>query len=53
MITRTNEAKTLEKHISYECKCDYGAKNVIRMKNGVVISVNFSVKTNLGTCACE
>ena len=47
MITRTNEAKTLVKHISCECKCKFNLTtcNVIQIKNGMMINVNVSVKS--------
>ena len=47
MITRKNEAKTLVKLISCVCKCRFDSVkwNVIKMKIGIMLNVNVSVKS--------
>ena len=37
IIARINESKTLKKHISSECKCRFGGKNVIQINSGIMI----------------
>ena len=47
MITRTNEVKTLVKHISYDCKCKFASRtfNSNQKWNTVLINANLSVKS--------
>ena len=42
MITKTNESKTLRKHISCECKCKFDGRKC-----------NSNQKWNNGKCQCE
>ena len=42
MITNKNEAKTMIKHISYDCKCKFSS-----------ITCNSNQKWNNETCQCE
>ena len=44
IITRTNESKTLIKHISSKFKCKLDGKNVTKIKSGITINVDVSVK---------
>ena len=44
MITGINESKTLTKYISCKCKCKFGGKNVIQIKSGIMVNVNFRGK---------
>ena len=44
MITGINKSKTITKHISYECKCRFQRKNLIRINGGITIHVDVSVK---------
>ena len=59
MITGINESKILTKHISCECKCKFDGR--IKIKNGIMINVDGSVKNicekdyiwNPAICSCE
>ena len=64
MITRTNELKTIRKHISYESK--FLVENVTQIKSRISTNVDVNVKSkktlcvyikdytyNLSTCTCE
>ena len=42
MITNKNEAKTMTKHISYDCECKFNS-----------ITCNSNQKWNNKTCQCE
>ena len=44
MITNKNEAKTMTKHISCDCKCNPIVQHVIQIKNGIIKHVNVNVK---------
>ena len=44
MITNKNEAKTMTKHISCNCKCKFNSQHVIQIKNEIKKHVNVSVK---------
>ena len=44
MITNKNEAKTITKHISCDCKCKFNTQHVIQIKNGIIKHVNVNVK---------
>ena len=48
MITKKNEAKTMRKHISCDCKCTTVlhsvVQHVIQVKNGIIKQVNTNVK---------
>ena len=44
MITRTNETKTLVKHISFYCKCKFNSTTCNSFQNGIMIHANMSVK---------
>ena len=44
MITKTNESKTLAKHISCRCNCKFDGRNVTQIKSGKTITVNVSGK---------
>ena len=45
MVTRINEAKTLVKHISYDCKCKLNSTTFNPNQKGIMIRVNANVKT--------
>ena len=45
MITGINVSKTLTKHISYECKCRFDGKKLVKINDGILINVYVSVKT--------
>ena len=45
MITRINEAKTLLKYISCDCKCEFASTTCNQIKNGIMRNVNVSVKS--------
>ena len=44
MITGINKSKTLRNHISRECKCRFGGKNVIQINGEIMINVDVTVK---------
>ena len=44
MIPRINELKTLAKHRSCECKCNFLIENVIQITSGITINVIVCVK---------
>ena len=44
MVTELNKAKTEVQHVSCDFKCKFDGKNVIQLKNGVLISVNMRAK---------
>ena len=44
MITRTNESKTLRKHISCAYKCGFNEKNAIHINGGITINVDVNIK---------
>ena len=46
MITHKNEAKTLTKHISFDCKFNTNSRvqHVIQVKNGIIKHGNVNVK---------
>ena len=46
MITELNELNTsaLTKHISWECRCRFDGKTVIKINGGITINVDMSVK---------
>ena len=44
MITNKDEAKTITKHISCDCKCKFNSEHVIQNKNGIIKHVNVNVK---------
>ena len=46
MITGINELKTLPKHYHANLNINLMVENVIQIKNGIMINVNVSVKTN-------
>ena len=43
MITNKNEAKTMTKHISRDCKCNSIVQHVIQIKNGITKHVNVNI----------
>ena len=44
MITRRNEAKTLTKVVSSDCKCKFVVGNIIKIKIRITINTNVYVK---------
>ena len=44
MITNKNEAKSIIKHILYDCKWNPIVQHVIEIKNGIIKHVNVNVK---------
>ena len=44
MITNKNEAKSIIKHILYDCKLNPIVQHVIEIKNGIIKHVNVNVK---------
>ena len=44
VITGINESKVLTKHISCKCKCKFHGKNLIQIKNGIMINVDVNVR---------
>ena len=44
MIRNKNEAKTMTKQISCDCKCKFNSTNVIQIKNGIIKHFNVNVK---------
>ena len=44
MISGINESKTLTKHMSCECKCNFDGRNVIQVKIRKTVNVDVSLK---------
>ena len=44
IITNKNEAKTIAKLLSYDCKYKFNSANCKSTKNGIMINANASVK---------
>ena len=63
LITNKNEAKTMTKHISSDCKCNFNSATCNSNVNGIIKHVNVNVKKylkyikdcswNTSTCICE
>ena len=47
MIKGINELKTLTKHISCECKCNFDRKNIIQINGGIMVNFNVSVENTM------